>query len=199
MGCEEGSTNSNCSKKQNFCSINGQAVSNNLNEASRTLTSITQNSTITTDDIQNQIYQVLVNIFNYGNRGTRNPLIRKDGTNTKITAADQRKDQFQDVAENDEILKKLYNDIVNIIPVADTNNTLSNQQVISKDVMDKLQTQINAYQLNSDRCNSCNTSCNTSCEAQSQDCGQSACGVGTMYYYSCGNNSSGGGKGWYAS
>lgn len=187
--CSQGTVNANCATEQSFCTINGQKVSQNSG-ISASLTSIAQNETLTDDALWNRIYTVLTNIFNYGERGTRNPLIRADSSNDKITAASQRKTNFKDQQQyTDEVLQRLYNDIVNIIPVSGINNILSNNPTISKTVMDNLQQQINNYQLNKDRCNSCNTACNTTCQASCECSGEGGqggggdCGIGSMTYF----------------
>ena len=165
MGCSEGYVNNACSTRQNFCSIIGQTVQANTG-IDRTLSSITKDETIITNDIWNRIYQVLKNIYNYGNRGQRNPYILNDDKSLK----------FSNVNDGDEVLQSLYNQIINFIS---TNQTISNQPHISKELMDKIQTTINSYKLNFDRCNSCNTTCNTTCQAAWQcgccDDGQQHC------------------------
>lgn len=124
-------------------------------------------------------------------------------------------DIVTNVKDNDPILQSLYNKILSLISVSN----ISGQPVITKSAMDQLQTQINNYKLNSNRCNDCNTSCNVGCEASCEcsdegdqapadcsqggggDCGgsQTSCNGTQFYFYGgdggCGMSGSGYGDG----
>lgn len=263
--CHQGPANDGCYEVQNFCKINGQKVKDNLSINARSLSSITASTTIFTKDIQNRIYTVLKNIYNYGDRGTRNPEITEEGSDTYLNLSEAysyeqresditinlqnngvssfefwnardgqplyltitgRNDEvmiqatpggrcsfsyantkvtkiritrwnswqdhqaihgefsfhyegnykFSNVNKGDEILQSLYNQVVDFIS---TDETISNQPIIKKELMDKLQPIIDEYEINNDRCNTCNTDCNGSCQASWQcgccDDGQQHC------------------------
>lgn len=170
MGCNQGTVTDTCKTEQSFCTINGQKVSDNTG-IDASLLNITQHETLVSDTLWNRIYTVLKNIYNYGKRGTRNPSIS----------------DLNDVSDNDEILQDLYNDIINLIS---TSGTIENQPIITKKLMDNLQTKINNYKLNKNRCNSCNTKCNATCEASSQcsgceNSGGGGCDLQESCYRAC--------------
>lgn len=171
MGCDQGTVNGSCTSAQSFCILNGQSVAANT-DIDKTLSSITQNQTSITDTIWNRIHTVLRNIYNYGERGTRNPSV----------------DNLSDVSDNDSILLSLYNKILSNIGVSNA----SGNPTVTKTLMDSLQSSIDNYQLNSDRCNSCNTACNSACEANSQSGGGG--GEGCSCFCLCGRQ---GGEGSY--
>lgn len=75
------------------------------------------------------------------------------------------------VATGSSILPSLYNTAIGYIT---TGSTISKGSSVSKAIMDTFQTAINNYQLNSGRCNSCNTNCNTN----AQYYGSGGCGSG---------------------
>ena len=164
MGCSEGTTNENCENKQTFCILNGQSVLNNKTGIGYTLPTITQGGKINAST-WNDIITVLNKIYNYGNRGTRNPPI--NGLST--------------APQGDKIYLTLYNQIRSAIGLSNETNNVS----LTKILIDNLKTSIESYQLNTNRCNSCNTTCNTNCQANSQgggdcrcveyDCGQCTC------------------------
>lgn len=261
MGCAQGKANDGCYEVQNFCKINGQKVEDNLSIDARSLSSITANTTIYTTNIQNRIYTVLKNIYDYGNRGTRNPYITngdydesynletdfgnareteiiinipggvrafeftngnngqvlylqvkgQDGEGSvvasggrysyaypqvitririprneswqnwfnirgNITLYHEGNFKFSDVNKGNTIYQSLYNQIIDFI---DTTKEISDQPIIQKELMDELQSLINNYELEFDRCNTCNTACNSSCQADWQcgccDDGQQHC------------------------
>lgn len=269
--CNQGDPNNNCYSKQNFCATT-QTVKD-LPYLNHTLSSITKNETIFTKDIQNQIYSILKNIYNYGNRGTRNPYIVNDNEGytvtynlsdyeadniilnlgdgvysfnvhdtydhdvLKLTYADGRQEtvytfgwghynyssgtqkivkieiprydeqrwaefkprqkgyiecyyrgsyKISNVNTGDKILQDLYNQAINFVS---TNKTISNQPIITKELMTKIQDAIDNYVINEDRCNTCNTTCNGSCEAHWE------CGSCDGVYQGCGTESGGGGGG----
>lgn len=250
--CNQGKPDNNCYSKQNFCST-VQKVKD-LPYLNHTLSSITKNETIFTKGIQNQIYNVLKNIYTYGNRGTRNPYIVNDnegytvlydlsaydtdnivlnlgdgvysfkadgmydgdvlnltyangGQQTVLTFGyghysyssgtqkvikieipryDSRRQapfsprqkgqiicyyrgsyKISDVNTGDKILQDLYNQAINFVS---TNKTISDQPIITRDLMTKMQNAIDNYLINEDRCNTCNTTCNGECEAH-WECG----------------------------
>ena len=273
--CNQGDPNNDCYEVQNFCKIQGQTVKDfSEKELSHTLSSITTNETIFTKNIQNQIYNVLKNIYTYGNRGTRNPYIVNDneGYTVVYNLSDYHTDnivldlgdgvyafdvtgtyghdviqftyadgeqatictfgfgdghysyssgtrkvvkievpryhpqryadpyispqkgevkcyyrgsyKISNVNTGDKILQDLYNQAINFVS---TNKTISNQPIITKELMTKIQNAIDNYVINEDRCNTCNTACNGDCQAHWE------CGSCDGVYQGCSTESSGGG------
>ena len=140
--------NDNCSSAQTFCKINGQLVKNNININFPKIGS--QYSSITPEWKQ-QIINILKTIRDYGNAGTRTP------TTKQI-------DSLYTLSSNQLITPEDYNEILEI---------LSGTRVVQHDHIlgtyySDLESYINNYKLNADRCNSCNTGCNTKCQESSQ-------------------------------
>ena len=178
MGCSEGTINNNCLTRQSFCALGKQFVSQNPIQKQ-----IENTPEFAEANMWKQIKNILNNIKNYGQRGTRNP------PNSSIEDI-----PFPDKEEFTYL--NLYNSIIRSLRTGTNNINSSNGELLNINSflenfqINKLQTYINNYKLNEDRCNSCNTQCNANCQASKQgsgggggcgtsDCiGMSDCGIG---------------------
>ena len=170
MGCSsgQGATTSACLTAQTFCKVNGQLVSNNSG-ISRTFTQVTAGNKAEAITI-NSIKTVLQNIYNYGSLGTRNPT-QASINNIPAATADYS------------ILLTQYNNILDILSASDK---LSSTTAISASMINSIQTKINNYSLNSNRCNTCNTQCNAQCNTcQTCDVCNSCNTCQGCYGYTC--------------
>ncbi len=168
--------NDSCNVKQTFCNLNKQTI-NSIEELQFSYNTTLSNNLIS-DDIWNQIIEKIIQIYNYGTRGTRNPIkplnitIFQDivdthsGNETKDSSiiSDTEKNKKKKL-KNDLISLNEYNEILNSINISSITNL---NTLILKDDFENIKNAINNLQLNSTRCNNCNTDCNTTCQAVSQ-------------------------------
>ena len=177
MGCSEGDINNNCLTRQSFCALGKQKVSQN--DIRKTIESIPE---FTEANMWKQIKTILNNIQSYGKRGTRNP---SDSSINNIP--------FPNKEDFDELI--LYNNIIKSLRTGTNNININNGELLDKEEflnkiqVKNLQTYINNYKLNIDRCNSCNTQCNATCQASKQSGSGSDCGAAQ---YGCSSSSQGG-------
>lgn len=137
-----------------FCATNGQTVNNNPSiRFSYTDGCIAAGQVITTEFLtaaKNQLWA----IYNYGAKGTRNP--------TKAVL-----DALPAIPSDGAIITaEIYNSLIDVvggtrISQGDTLLGTYNQALIDA---------INSYQINSDRCDSCNSGCQEACQISAQGC-----------------------------
>lgn len=189
MGCE--------SSKQAFCSLGKQTVkdhssitfdySNGLfnkdpNSLSANEIAQMQGTTITTKEI-NLIIDALTKIKDFGAAGTRNPTQAQMNELAKAL-------QYQGI--NADTYDK-------IIKILDSNTTIQHQYTpIKGSYLYQIREKINNYKLNTDRCDTCNTSCNAGCQVASQappcDSCQPGCNTSCESYV-CGQGNCGESRG----
>lgn len=150
---------------QTFCNLNGQTVKDNP-DIKFTYTGCITNTEFITPESLNEIIVELKNIYYYGLQGDRNP---SDAIN------------LNKVIKNNFITLKDYNDILKTINA----NQLSNYSQIKGSYFKDLETIINSYVLNSNRCDTCNVGCNVGCEVVSQCCTTCYDCGGCQYYSQC--------------
>lgn len=189
--------NNNCSSKQTFCEVSGQYVKDQSSLIFN-YTPETINGEYITDDIWNSIIEEIIKIYNYGIRGTRNPINPlgiTSFTNPISTAsgsetADSGKvDEINKNAKkvnNDELIPlNKYNEILHTIGLTELNN-LSNL-TITAEKFNTIKNTINNLSLDNTRCNDCNTACNTSCQVNCDGdcyvCGDCYCYCYCQAYY----------------
>ena len=161
--------NSNCESAQTFCNINGQLVKDNPNIKFNFSKIIGQSKTKATTEWKQEVINALKAIHNYGSHGTRNP------SNNEIESLDL-------IQQKNKILAEDYNEIIKILS-NDTNKQISSKTRLLGTYFDDLESCINNYKLNSDRCNDCNTGCNTTCQSSAQGgCDDSPCNSNCMSY-----------------
>lgn len=167
-------TNNNCTSKQTFCEVSGQYVKDQSSLIFN-YTPETINGEYITDDIWNSIIEEIIKIYNYGIRGTRNPINPlgiTSFTNPTSTASGHETADSGKVSDVNKDTKKVnnneliplnkYNEILNTIGLTELNN-LSNL-TITAEKFNIIKDTINNLQLNDTRCNDCNTACNSSCQ-----------------------------------
>ena len=176
----------NCSKKQTFCSINGQTVRQNPTIAFSYDGCIAANE-IVDNETWNELIHAIIKVYNYGTRGTRNPItpfsISPDASVTATTLGHETKPTNK-ISTNayESKLQKNYNQInlsdynkilstIGATTLPDTSDKIIIYGQYFKDVMNKL----NNYTLNNTRCNNCNAGCNVTCQAIAQCCDSHCC------------------------
>lgn len=148
--CSQGATNNNCSSAQTYCNVGKQLVSQNNIDAT---IKIAQGDLSTAEKWQ-LIKDILTNIYDFGNLGTRNP---------------EQIDNITGIDKSNITYLSMYNAIIDALQTgtdsinADNGEKIFVGQLISKSLIDILQTTILNYKLNSDRCESCNSNCNATC------------------------------------
>lgn len=168
MGCE--------SSKQAFCSLGRQTVKDNSsitfnysnglfnkdpNSLSENEIDQMQGTIITPTEI-NSIIEALTKIKDFGAAGTRNPSQAQMNELAKVL-------QYQGI--NADAYDK-------IIKILDSDSTIKHQYTpIKGSYLYLIREKINNYKLNTDRCDTCNTSCNAGCQVASQAPPCSACDV----------------------
>lgn len=168
MGCE--------SSKQAFCSLGRQTVKDNssitfnysndlFNKDPNSLTESEvaqmQGTSITTNEV-NSIIDALTKIKDFGAAGTRNP-------------TQSQMDELKKALQYQGINADTYDKIIKIL---DSSTTINHQYTpIKGSYLYQIREKINNYKLNTDRCDTCNTSCNAGCQVASQAPPCSACDV----------------------
>lgn len=148
-----------CVTKQTFCALNKETVGDNEDFLNSDLPTIVKDETLVSDELMNNIKDILINIKNYGNEGTRNP------TQEQINKVNNHSD-------NEYILLDDYNIVLDILGKELLSS--DNSYIISKQLMDNLQQHIKSYKLDSTRCNYCNASgncsqCDCDCDCDCSD------------------------------
>lgn len=177
MGCE--------SSKQAFCSLGRQTVKDNSsiifnysnglfnkdpNSLSANEIAQMQGTAITTKEI-NLIIDALTKVKDFGAAGTRNP-----------TQAQMK--ELEKALQYQGINADTYDKIIKIL---DSSTTIKHQYTpIKGSYLYQIREKINNYKLNTDRCDTCNTSCNAGCQVASQappcDSCQPACNTSCESY-----------------
>lgn len=181
------SVNNNCSSKQTFCTIIGQTVKQNNDITFHYNGCIAENEIIA-NETWNELISAIIKVYNFGNRGTRNPIspfsispdtIVNESTDGNETAPTNRISEiaYQNKLQNnaDIITITDYNEILSTIGATLLPSSYNEEPIIYgsyfKNVMDTL----NNYKLNDTRCNNCNTGCNVLCQAHAQCCDSHCC------------------------
>ena len=164
------------SSKQTFCSLGKQSVKDNpsiifnysnglFNKDPNSLTedeiAQMQGTTITTEEI-NSIIEALTKIKDFGVEGTRNP-------------TQAQMDELEKALQYQGINADTYDKSMRIL---DASTTIKHQYVpIKGSYLYQVREKINNYKLNTDRCDTCNTSCNAGCQVTSQEPPCDTCNV----------------------
>lgn len=169
--------NNSCSSAQTFCAIKSQVVKD-YNELLFNYTPSSFKDENITAEIWNQIIDAIINIYNYGTRGTRNPVNPLGITNFTSPADTHVGNETKDsgkVSSNTKQTK--YQILDNIIPLDEYNDILNSinltqltdiNNLITEEAFNSIKNKINNYKLDASRCNNCNTGCNVACQVSSQ-------------------------------
>ena len=173
--------NESCTSKQTFCVISSQIASQYDNNLSLTYTPNTIQNTQITDTIWNSVINKIVQIYNYGQRGTRNPtqpfginnFVQPSDTNTTSgesvktgTISDSVRNEKY-VNDNDIINLNNYNSILTTVGLLNLNHATDNL-IITAEKFNTILNKINELTFDSTRCNDCNVGCNVKCKASDQ-------------------------------
>lgn len=174
-----------CATKQTFCALNKQTPADN-DEINFSFSKCIQQGELIEDTTWNEIITEIINIYNFGARGTRNPQNPLGLSDfTPITDNHQGKETI-----NAPILtsyssklqtnlnffsKEKYDEILNTITSMTNNQDQNKFDIFYGFYFDTIQNLLNNYQLNDDRCNNCNSGCNTSCQVSNQCCDSHCC------------------------
>ena len=171
--------NNNCSSKQTFCETSGQTISDYSDLKFDYSTPINDNAIIL-DDMWNDIVEEIIKIYNYGNKGTRNPvkpmtLETPNELGLTLSGTNEWRDNTPKYSTSDYSSKLKF--VGDFIPLIDYNNILSTisqtplnslNSYIEKEKFLQIKDNINNLQFFNNRCNDCNVACNATCEAQSE-------------------------------
>lgn len=142
-----------CTSKQTFCEIACETVGDMLEKDNVFNTEVISffpnfsKGQIIPPELYNNVKILLTKISQYGNEGTSNPI-------------EEDINEINNVNKNDIIYFNNYNKILQIL---NKENLLSSgTNLISKQLINDLQTYIREYKFNDDRCNYCNSGCNSS-------------------------------------
>lgn len=202
--------NESCSSKQTFCALNKETVSS-IDELNFTYSpSPTQFTQEISNEIWNEIIDEIIKIYNYGKRGTRNPINPLGITSFQSVTDDHKgnEDINSSIVSTTSQNNKHQSDY-NIIPLDKYNEILSTiglssisdlGTIITEERFNTIKTTINNLKLNNTRCNNCNIKCNQKCQASSQcycdcdcycyNCSQCDCDC-HCYYHTCSQGSGG--------
>ena len=176
---------------QTFCKLNGQYVKNQpgLLQTFNGSDGITKHTTFVLASIWNTIREQLSRITKYGTYGTKNDnILPYNSSNDTVTNCLNEKTANQDIiplSEYNSLLTKL------------SKTNLAEGSLVTAERFNNLYTYLQDYQLNSDRCNTCNLACNAGCQIASQCSCDSNCDDGPCYAggqgCSCGSQACGSG------
>lgn len=182
--CQTHNIASGCGNRvESFKNLFGSSVENNESylKINSVMPDITANATLITKDTWDQIKTILQAIKDYGELAEENP------AQDKINAVGVSTGNF------------IYLDDYNKVLAALDKGGLSENQLISKDLIDSLKINIQKYNINATRCNVCNTSCQNCQSDCDSDCNSNSggdydCGIyyisehgGTYYNYNYGS------------
>ena len=159
-----------CKSKQTFCDLGQQLVANS--PLAFTYSPSSFQDTQITPIIWNQIINKIIEIYNYGERGTRNPgnplgisnfqavadnHSGNEDANSAIVSDDSRNSKYQ--YSPNQINLAQYNEILSTVGLATLG--YSNDLKITEEKFNSIKNAINNLYLNADRCNNCNVKCNS--------------------------------------
>lgn len=188
-------TNEDCTSKQTFCKVGSQTASQWVSNFSYNPATLKDNDI--TDTVWNSIIDKVVAIYNYGNRGTRNPSTPFGISNfttpssTSTTSGESAETgkiadttrNTKHVADNNTINLSEYNSILSTIGES-TLSQSATDLTITAERFNAIATAINSLSFDATRCNNCNVGCNSKCKASSQCnivCDGSGCSRGACY------------------